>query len=82
MRKTLIAILTVFMLVSCDSSDKKSKNNEVIQEEATVDKKETFVKTLDYKTFIKKVWDIESHPDSVAYQGKLPCIIDFYADWC
>ena len=82
MRKTLITILTVFMLVSCGSSDKKSKNNEVIQEEATVDKKETYVKTLDYKTFIKKVWDIESHPDSVAYQGKLPCIIDFYADWC
>ena len=28
------------------------------------------------------MWDIERYPDSFAYQGKLPCIIDFYADWC
>ncbi len=82
MRKTFIAILSVLMLVSCGKSDKKNKKGEVIQEEVTVVKEETYVKTLDYKTFIKKVWDIESYPDSVAYQGKVPCIIDFYADWC
>ena len=82
MRKTFIAILSVLMLVSCGKSDKKNKKDEVIQEEVTVVKEETYVKTLDYKTFIKKVWDIETYPDSVVYQGKVPCIIDFYADWC
>ena len=37
---------------------------------------------MDYKRFIKEVWDIEKYPDSFAYKAELPCIIDFYADWC
>ena len=40
------------------------------------------VKNIDYKYFVKNIWDIEKYPDSFAYQAKLPCIIDFYADWC
>ena len=25
---------------------------------------------------------MEKHPDSFAYKAELPCVIDFYADWC
>lgn len=82
MRKTFIAILSVYMLASCGNPNKDNKKIEPIQEETTVVEENTFVKTLDYKTFIKKVWDIETNPDSVVYQGKVPCVIDFYADWC
>lgn len=32
--------------------------------------------------FLKKVWNYEKNPDQFKYQGKLPCIIDFYATWC
>ncbi len=70
------------MLVSCEGSDKKNKKNESSKETATVVEEDTFVKTLDYKTFVKKIWDIETYPDSFAYKSKLPCMIDFYADWC
>ena len=82
MKKILVAILSVFMLTTCGSSDKKDKKTKSIQEENIVVEEATYVKTLDYKKFIKNVWDIESYPDSVAYKGKLPCVIDFYADWC
>ena len=82
MKKILVAILSVFMLTTCGSSDKKDKKTESIQEENIAVEEATYVKTLDYKKFIKNVWDIESYPDSVAYKGKLPCVIDFYADWC
>ena len=82
MKKTFIVILSLFMLVSCGNSDKKNKKNEPTKETTTVVEEDTFVKTLDYKTFVKKVWDIETFPDSFAYQSKLPCMIDFYADWC
>lgn len=37
---------------------------------------------LTYKEFIKKVWDFEKNPSDFVYKGKLPAIIDFYADWC
>lgn len=81
MKKIFITILSVFMLVSCGGSDKKNNKTEATQE-STIVEEDSFVKTLDYKTFVKKVWDIETYPDSFAYKSKLPCMIDFYADWC
>ena len=32
-------------------------------------------------TFLEKVFNYEKNKDWV-YEGKLPAIIDFYADWC
>jgi thioredoxin len=82
MKKTFIAILSLFMLVSCGNSKKENKKKENVQEVESVVEEESLVKNLDYKTFVKKVWDIETYPDSFAYKSKLPCMIDFYADWC
>jgi thioredoxin 1 len=36
---------------------------------------------LTKETFIEKVFDFEKNKDW-KFEGKLPCIIDFYADWC
>lgn len=36
---------------------------------------------LTKQTFMEKVFDFESNKDW-KYEGNLPCIIDFYADWC
>ena len=44
--------------------------------------KESKVIHLTYKEFLKKVWDFEKDPNTFNYKGKLPAIIDFYADWC
>ena len=82
MKKTLIVILSLFMLVSCGNSKKENKKTEQVQKVENVVKEESLVKSLDYKTFVKKIWDIETYPDSFAYKSKFPCIIDFYADWC
>lgn len=36
---------------------------------------------LTKETFIEKVFDFEKNQEW-KFEGKLPCIIDFYADWC
>lgn len=36
---------------------------------------------LTKETFLNKVFDFEKNKDW-KFEGKLPCIIDFYADWC
>ena len=36
---------------------------------------------LTKETFLKKVFDYERNKDW-KYEGELPAIIDFYADWC
>ena len=45
-------------------------------------KTESKVKHLTYKEFLKQVWDFEKNPNTFIYKGKLPAVIDFYADWC
>ncbi len=36
---------------------------------------------LNKQTFLDKVFNYEKNKDWV-FEGDLPCIIDFYADWC
>ncbi len=83
MKKILVTILSALLLVSCGDSKKENKENkeqEVAQEVKAEDN--SLVKSIDYKFFIKNIWDLEKYPDSFAYEAKLPCVIDFYADWC
>ena len=45
-------------------------------------KEESKVKHLTYNEFLSKVWNFKSNPDTFEYKGKLPAVVDFYADWC
>lgn len=83
MKRFLVTILSALLLASCGNTkndNNDNKNSDVTQEAKTDEK--SLVKNIDYKYFVKNIWDIEKYPDSFAYQAKLPCIIDFYADWC
>lgn len=50
----------------------------------TAEKSDTAVNVvvLNKAAFLEKVWNYEKNPDQWVYEGSLPCIIDFYADWC
>ena len=37
---------------------------------------------LTKKDFLEKVYNYEKNKDRFVYEGTLPCIVDFYADWC
>lgn len=40
------------------------------------------VVVLNKAGFLANVYNYEKHPQEWVYEGTLPCIIDFYADWC
>ena len=68
MRKTiLLAMVILATAFTANAQDKKEESK---------------VKQLTYKEFTKKVWDFEKDPSTFVYKGKLPAVIDFYADWC
>jgi thioredoxin 1 len=39
------------------------------------------IEHLTKETFLEKVFNYEQHKEW-QFEGKLPCLIDFYADWC
>ena len=39
------------------------------------------IEHLTFETFKEKVFDFENNEDW-KYKGDVPCVIDFYADWC
>ncbi len=43
---------------------------------------ENNVVVLNKADFLAKVFNYEKNPDKWVYEGKKPCIVDFYADWC
>ena len=47
----------------------------------TFNKKIDMTEHLTKETFISKVFDYENNKEW-KYNGELPCLIDFYADWC
>lgn len=37
---------------------------------------------LTVETFKQKVFNYEKNKEAWIFNGKIPCIVDFYADWC
>lgn len=56
-----------------DGEAKTGNSNSVSQGE---------VEYLNYDTFLTKVWNFEDNSQEWIYEGDVPCVIDFYADWC
>ncbi|MBQ8957092.1 MAG: thioredoxin family protein [Bacteroidales bacterium] len=68
MKKSIITAFIVLALGITSTAQEKKEESKVIH--------------LTYKEFLKKVWDFEKAPNTFNYKGKLPAVIDFYADWC
>lgn len=68
MKKTVL-LITAFLLISFGLNAQNKTND-------------SKVKMLTYKEFLKKVWDFEKSPDTYMFKGKVPAVVDFYADWC
>lgn len=80
---TVITIIAMLFFSACGKAEDNGKNKS--QSDVTVSesaKKDALIKELSYKDFIRDVWDFETYPDSFAFKGKMPCVIDFYATWC
>ena len=84
--KNITILALVIFLFSCNQEqasegNQANENSEVIVVQGSTDGdiKPIYLTTADFK---EKIWDYEANPDEWKYKGELPCIIDFYADWC
>ena len=75
--------LAAFILISCNNtSGNKPENIINTDNEKVSESKKIKPEHLTYETFKEKVWNFEKNPQEWIYEGELPCVIDFYADWC
>lgn len=91
MRKiiSILAISLLMISVSCNQPDADTSQeiDEGVSETTKQDDKSAGSSDIkpEYitaKEFKAKVWDYEANPEQWTYNGELPCVVDFYADWC
>lgn len=81
---TFVVVIS-FALLSCTNMQGNQEtttltdNNKVENDDSKTGVQPEY---LTYDTFIEKVWDFETNPQEWIYKGDVPCVIDFYADWC
>ncbi len=84
-RKLGILFIAVAIMMSCKSQNANEKSNDKAKT-ASLQEVSGVVSDapihLTKQEFLDKVMDFEKNPSTWVYKGKLPCIIDFYADWC
>jgi thioredoxin len=81
MIKKLFFLFTgLFLLTTAcgTTTGEQTNNSEELKVEDTSGKPEY----LTYETFVDKVWNFEESPQNWVYEGELPAVIAFYADWC
>ena len=62
--------------------DTESINENVVTSEESEDDLTGEVIMLNKEDFLKKIYNYEKNSKEWVYEGSVPCIIDFYADWC
>jgi thioredoxin 1 len=83
----IIVLMVSFGFMSCENMQgNQPSDNLVIENEGSPigaeDPEVVTPEYLTYETFKEKVWDFEKNSQEWVYKGDVPCIIDFYADWC
>ncbi len=79
-RKSILLLASFFVLMTaCSSTTGKQTNN---NNSPKVEEESGKPIYLTYDTFLEKVWNFEENPQNWVYEGELPALIDFYADWC
>jgi thioredoxin 1 len=82
----ILAIALVMIIGSCGSSPTKESDQEtvktVVSEPVEGSEEAHFTKMLTKADFLTKVMDYEKNQSEWVFEGKKPCLIDFYADWC
>jgi thioredoxin len=84
MRKIILAMLVVSISFTqaCQGNERSSekKDGKELSNKAVEDNEKATI-TLNKEEFKKKVLNYEVNKEW-KFEGDLPCIVDFYADWC
>jgi thioredoxin 1 len=76
-----VLVLSSILIIGGCGHKTKEGNIRKLKGEIINTKRNTEMEHLTKATFLEKVFNYEKNKDW-KYEGDLPCLIDFYADWC
>jgi len=79
MKSIFLTTLLSIAIFSLGCASQGSENNQT--SEASVSNEGRALK-ISKQEFIQLVYNYEANPDEWVFEGDLPVIVDFYADWC
>jgi thioredoxin len=74
--------LTTLLSIAIFSTGCATKGSESNQTSETSVSNEGKALKINKQEFIDLVYNYEANPDEWVFEGDLPVIVDFYADWC
>lgn len=80
MKNAFLVLAVLFCSIACNNTSAKNSNSEVSAQE--ISSSNVSVQEISKEQFLEKVYNFEKNPQNWVYEGKIPCIVDFYADWC
>ena len=75
-------LLFFVILLSVNSAYAQQDDNEKKIITDSIDSNSGEIVILNKSDFLEKVFNYEKNTEKWVYEGDVPCIIDFYADWC
>lgn len=79
MKNIFLTLALSIAVFSTGCAGSGAENNQTAK---SVVAEEVKVVKLTKQEFIDRVYNYETNPNEWVYEGKLPAIVDFYADWC
>lgn len=76
----LIIVSLVLLVFGCSSSNTKQDINNPNEQFTKID--DGKIIKITKADFLTKIADYENNPNEWKFKDELPCIVDFYADWC
>ena len=80
--KKVLLLLGIAMAISCNSNGEGNKSQEATENVAKKVLPTASVKHITKAEYLQLVYNYEKNPKTFVYEGKIPAIVDFYADWC
>lgn len=89
MKRITIILALLMVLLSCKSKEPQNTTTNNQEISLNENKNELNIKgeidkpiSITKEEFKKYIMNYEKNRDKWVYEGNLPCIVDFYADWC
>ncbi len=75
-------IMTTFLVILMTTTFFGCANSNAAEKESRTGSSSEVAKHLTKAEFLELVFNYEKNSEEWSFEGDIPCIIDFYADWC